>query len=100
MHHEQTADPWWADAVPDLAHVTPPAGYADAWSFTAPVIDMPVYLDWLRDRLEELGGTLDPDEPASLPQTERRGGQLLPASVPGALRTTSTCDRCAGRSCS
>ena len=36
----------------------PAAGYADAWSFTAPVVDMPVYLRWLRARLEELGGTL------------------------------------------
>ena len=30
----------------------PPQGYADAWSFTAPVVDMPVHLDWLRARLE------------------------------------------------
>ena len=54
----RTEDPWWAGAVPDLEHVGPPAGYADAWSFTAPVIDMPVYLRWLRARLDELGGTL------------------------------------------
>ncbi len=53
-----TADPWWAAAVPDLEHVAPAPGYADAWSFTAPVIDMPVYLGWLRARLAELGGTL------------------------------------------
>ncbi len=55
---QPTADPWWSGAVPDLAHVPPPAGYADAWSFTAPVIDMPVYLTWLRARLAELGGTM------------------------------------------
>ena len=47
--HRRTEDPWWAGAVPDLEHIGPPEGYADAWSFTAPVIDMPVYLGWLRD---------------------------------------------------
>ena len=65
---EQDADPWWASAVPDLEHVGPPAGYADAWSFTAPVVDMPVYLDWLRARLACLGGTLTRISLGALPQ--------------------------------
>ena len=69
VHHEPAADTWWADAVPDLSHVSAP-GYADAWSFTAPVIDMPIYLDWLRDRLEELGGTLTRMSLPALPQTD------------------------------
>ena len=52
-------DPWWSAAVPRLDRVRDlPAGYADGWSFTAPVIEMPVYLTWLTARLEELGGTL------------------------------------------
>jgi D-amino-acid oxidase len=66
--HRSTEDPWWADAVPDLAHVGPPPGYADAWSFTAPVIDMPVYLGWLRTRLAELGGTLTRMSLGALPR--------------------------------
>lgn len=66
--HRRTVDPWWAGAVPDLEHVAPPPGYADAWSFTAPVIDMPVYLDWLRSRLVELGGTLTRMSLLALPQ--------------------------------
>jgi D-amino-acid oxidase len=70
VHHEQAADPWWASAVPDLAHVAPPLGYADAWSFTAPVIDMPIYLDWLRARLEDLGGTLTRMSLPTLPRTD------------------------------
>ena len=59
MLHARTDDPWWVGAVPDLEHVdaayrrTPTRG-----RFTAPVIDMPVYLRWLRGRLDELGGTL------------------------------------------
>ena len=53
-----TPDPWWAAAVPDLRRVAAPGEHADAWSFTAPVVDMPVHLAWLASRLEELGGTL------------------------------------------
>ncbi len=66
--HRPAADPWWSEAVPDLVHLRPPDGYPDAWSFTAPVIDMPVYLCWLRGRLEELGGTLTRISLASLPR--------------------------------
>jgi D-amino-acid oxidase len=65
-----TADPWWAGAVPDLEHVAPPPSYDDAWSFTAPVIDMPVYLRWLGDRLALLGGTVTRLALAGLPQTD------------------------------
>lgn len=65
-----TTEPWWAGAVPDLEHVAPPPSYADAWAFTAPVIDMPVYLRWLRSRLDELGGTLTRMSLPALPQTD------------------------------
>ena len=52
-------DPWWSSAVPDLArldHV--PSPYRDGWTFTAPIIEMPLYLDWLTARLVAAGGTL------------------------------------------
>jgi D-amino-acid oxidase len=51
-------EPWWRSAVPALDHVPPPAGYGDAWTFVAPVVEMPVYLSWLASRVEELGGTI------------------------------------------
>jgi D-amino-acid oxidase len=52
-------DPWWRTAVPHLDRVRDlPSGYVDGWTFTTPVIEMPVYLAWLTARLEELGGTL------------------------------------------
>ena len=63
-------EPWWAGAVPDLEHVAPPDSFADALAFTAPVIDMPVYLRWLRGRLDELGGTVTRMALPALPQTE------------------------------
>ncbi len=64
---EPTPDPWWADAVPSLARVRPPAPYADGWSFVAPVVEMPVYLAWLRARVEEAGGTVTRMALAHLP---------------------------------
>jgi D-amino-acid oxidase len=60
-------DPWWRSAVPALAHVTPPDGYADAWSFRGPVVEMPVYLRWLAHRVDELGGTITRLNLAALP---------------------------------
>jgi D-amino-acid oxidase len=59
VHRTRQADPWWRDAVPALTRVSaldPP--YTDAWTFVAPVVEMPVYLRWLTARLEGLGGTL------------------------------------------
>src|SRR4051812_44456626 len=44
--------PWWADAVPDLHETLDvPGGYDGGWSFTAPLVEMPVYLDWLAGRV-------------------------------------------------
>jgi D-amino-acid oxidase len=60
-------EPWWRSAVPALDHVPPPAGYADAWTFDAPVVEMPVYLTWLASRVEELGGTITRLNLSSLP---------------------------------
>jgi D-amino-acid oxidase len=50
--------PWWRGAVSSLEKVAPPPGYADAWTFVAPVVEMPVYLAWLAARVAELGGTI------------------------------------------
>lgn len=59
VHRTARPDPWWADAVPGLARETAlPDGYADGWTFVTPVVEMPVYLAWLADRTEQLGGTL------------------------------------------
>jgi D-amino-acid oxidase len=77
VHRQSTGDPWWAGAVPDLEHVGPPRGYRDAWSFTAPVIDMPVYLAWLRSRLAALGGTLTRISLPRLPQPDGATGDVV-----------------------
>jgi len=59
LHRNVRPDPWWAVAVPGLTRVTTmPAPYADGWSFTTPVIEMPVYLRWLTRRVTALGATI------------------------------------------
>lgn len=61
-----TGDPWWHSAVPDLRRTIVP-GWPDGWSFTSPIVDMPVYLRWLMARLERLGGTLTRMNLSALP---------------------------------
>src|SRR3954453_10386836 len=51
--------PWWSDAVPDLHETLDvPAGYDGGWAFTAPLVEMPVYLDWLGERGLAAGGSV------------------------------------------
>jgi D-amino-acid oxidase len=63
-----TPDPPWAAAVPDLRRLATEerAGHPDGWAFTAPVVDMPRYLDWLLDRFVARGGRLEERHVASL----------------------------------
>lgn len=78
VFREKTADPWWAAAAPTLARETQlPDGYADGWTFATPVIEMPVYLGWLRARLDELGGTLTRLNLRALPEPSGAGADLV-----------------------
>jgi len=62
------ADPWWRAAVPNLDRETAlPPGFVDGWTFTAPLIEMPVYLTWLSSRVLALGGTITRLSLAALP---------------------------------
>ena len=67
LHRTKTEDPWWLSAVPGLVRVTARVTvrvtalaepYVDGWTFTTPVIEMPIYLRWLGKRVSELGGTI------------------------------------------
>jgi D-amino-acid oxidase len=59
VFERRQAEPWWKSAVPGLDRETAlPEGYVDGWTFTTPVVEMPVYLRWLVGRVEELGGTV------------------------------------------
>jgi D-amino-acid oxidase len=54
--------PEWLDLIPDLRLLGPgelPDGFTSGWHYTAPVVTMPLYLDYLRSRYEALGGTIE-----------------------------------------
>jgi D-amino-acid oxidase len=56
-------EPWWLDAVPGegVRASRPeelPAGYGDGRAVSVPCVQPPAYLDWLRARFDELGGTI------------------------------------------
>ena len=64
-------EPWWGAAVPGYRRAAPgdlPAGRADGYAFEAPVIEMPIYLDYLLRRFEGLGGRVERRELPSLDQ--------------------------------
>ncbi len=79
--------PGWAPVVPDFTRLdSPPAPYGDGWTFTSPVIEMPVYLTWLRQRLEAAGGSVTrmalsalPDHAALVVNCSGIGARLLGA---------------------
>jgi D-amino-acid oxidase len=54
--------PAWADLLPGLRMCSPgelPTGFACGWRYTAPVVTMPLYLEYLRQRLEAAGGCIE-----------------------------------------
>lgn len=51
-------DPYWAPGGPEIRRGSAarlPDGYADGYAFTAPVLDMRLYLGYLRERLRRAG---------------------------------------------
>lgn len=60
--HTVASPPGWTSLLGDLrllAAAELPAGFASGWSYTAPAVSMPVYLEYLLTRYARLGGTVD-----------------------------------------
>jgi D-amino-acid oxidase len=71
-------NPWWADAVPDLHEtVQVPTGFDGGWAFTAPVVEMPVYLGWLAGEVEAAGGSITRLNLHELPRTGGGGPSVV-----------------------
>lgn len=71
IFRERVEEPWWTSAVPEVHRVDDPRpGYAEGWSFVSPVIEMPVYLPWLVDRVRALGGTVEQRTVTSLDELD------------------------------
>jgi D-amino-acid oxidase len=58
-----TDPPTWARLVPDFSPADkPPDGYQAGWWFTAPVVDMQLYLPYLEARLARCGVSIEIDK--------------------------------------
>jgi D-amino-acid oxidase len=61
--------PLWTDLLPDLRVLGAddlPEGFVAGWEYTAPAVNMPVYLEYLLRRYEGLGGTVSAGTVTSL----------------------------------
>ena len=88
-HRAAQERPWWAGAVPDLRPLEGaelPPGCVSGWAFTAPTVEMPLYLAWLLDRFRRQGGRLVTRRLDSLAQAARAAPVLVNASGLGARR--------------
>jgi D-amino-acid oxidase len=78
VHRARHPDPWWRSAVPSLDRETAlPEGYADGWTFSTPVVEMPVFLRWLAGRVDEMGGTITRMNLSGLPPVEPGGAHVV-----------------------
>lgn len=60
--------PEWISILPSsrlLAPAEVPDGFASGWRYTAPIVTMPVYLDYLVERLTAAGAAIDIGEPVT-----------------------------------
>lgn len=61
LYREPIERPWWADAVPEHTRLSPherPAGFAEGFAFTSPVVDTRAYMPYLLARFGAAGGTV------------------------------------------
>ncbi|MDO0936590.1 FAD-dependent oxidoreductase [Streptomyces sp. DG2A-72] len=68
-----TQAPEWSTLLPDFRMCEPdelPAGFASGYRFTVPLIDMPVYLQYLLRRFKKAGGTVQHTTVGSLDGVE------------------------------
>ena len=79
--------PAWAAPLSDLGPCAPealPPGFTAGWRYTAPVVSMPVYLDYLVTRLGRAGGELAAAPLASLAQAVQQGTAPVIVNCTGA----------------
>lgn len=68
--------PDWIDLLDDVRLCRDdefPPGFVSGWRYTAPVVNMPVYLEYLRARFDRAGGRIDVNPVTSLADVTARG---------------------------
>jgi D-amino-acid oxidase len=81
------APPHWVSGLTGLGACDPaqlPPGFTSGWRFTAPLVNMPVYLDYLRGRFENAGGQLEIGTVTSLAEAARERGSGAVLNCTGA----------------
>jgi D-amino-acid oxidase len=76
----ESVPPDWAILLADVRACGPgdlPPGFASGWRFTVPVVDMPVYLGYLRERLAAAGGRLRTQPVRSLADVLGQAGTVV-----------------------
>ncbi len=79
--------PDWAAPLADLGPCDPaalPAGFTAGWRYTAPVVSMPAYLDYLASRLRLAGGQLTVTPLASLARAVEQSAAPVIVNCTGA----------------
>ena len=79
--------PGWLAPLRDLGSCGPaslPPGFVAGWRYSAPVVSMPVYLDYLAGRLRRAGGRLTVAPLGSLAQAVRQSSEPVIVNCTGA----------------
>ena len=78
--------PPWSGLLPNFRTCAPdelPVGFASGYRFTVPLIDMPVYLQYLLDRFHQAGGVVERATIQSLDAVERASAIINCAGLAG-----------------
>ncbi|HEY5989085.1 MAG TPA: FAD-dependent oxidoreductase [Streptosporangiaceae bacterium] len=81
------APPEWISGLAGMRACDPaglPPGFTSGWRFTAPLVNMPVYLGYLQGRFENAGGRLEPRTVTSLAEEARECGAWVVVNCTGA----------------
>jgi len=70
---EECESPGWSDDIPHFRILDDSeimGGYSFGWEIEAPVIEMPLYMPWLKSRFEDLGGAIEIQEVDNIEEIE------------------------------
>jgi D-amino-acid oxidase len=87
LWREPVEDPWWMEAVPKVRRCRKdelPPGYEDGHIFAAPVVEMPVYMNYLLERFASAGGSVARRFVSSLEEVAEEGRVVVNCSGLGA----------------
>lgn len=75
---EPAPDPWWREAVPHFSRLTTlPPGYMDGFELEVPLIETPIYLNYLLQRFRAGSGTIEQRAVANLDEVAERGRVVI-----------------------